>query len=229
MKKIISSFIICLVLFSAGQASAHNPRLVWDINTTSKTPIVIEKPEISQAFYGILKNSPDYYKIVITEPSIVYFNLLIPDNNNASIGLSAKMIKLNSPDSDIKMTLDGEKTIWEDYYEFFFGDYYLKGPEETKYLRTGEYLIEINSIGNTGKYVLSVGEKEYFPLNETMRAIFTFPKLKLFFFENPFYMLSSGILGRLLSVTALFMLLLTLMGLRKKREIKVKNKNLKKK
>jgi hypothetical protein len=219
MKKILIATLF-IYAFSTNQALAHNPRLVWDTKNTSVSPILIQNPEISQAFYGILKNNPEYYKIKIEKPSIVYFGLLVPDNNNASIGLSAKMIKLNSPDSDIKMYLNGNKTNWENYYEEFAGDFYLKGPEETKYLRTGEYLLEITSENNIGKYVITVGQQESFPLNEAMKTIMSLPKLKMEFFEEPVYMLASGILGKTISALYLFLLLLVLMSLRKRREKK---------
>lgn len=219
MKKILIATIL-LYAFSSNQALAHNPRLVWDIKNTAISPILIDKPEISQAFYGILKNNPEYYKIKIEKPSIIYFGLLVPENNNASIGLSAKMIKLNSPDSDIKMYLDGNKTNWENYYEEFAGDFYFKGPEETKYLRTGEYLIELTSENNAGKYVLTVGQQESFPLDEAMKTILSLPKLKMEFFEEPIYMFASGILGKTFSALALFLLLLILMSLRKGKEKK---------
>lgn len=220
MKKSIGILVFITSLFFANQTLAHNPRLVWNTKTTEVSPIVIDKPEISQAFYGILKGTAEYYKIKIEEPSIIYFGLLVPDNNNASIGLSAKMIKLNSPDSDIKMYLNGNKTNWETYFEEFAGDFYLKGPEETRYLKTGEYLIEINSEDNVGKYVLTVGQEESFPLSEAMKTILSLPKLKIEFFEEPVYMLASGILGKTFAALALFLLLLILMSLRKRRQNK---------
>jgi hypothetical protein len=220
MRKIIQIPLLFLIVFYAGQTLAHNPRLVWDTKNTAISPILIEKPEISQAFYGILKNKPEYYKIKIEKPSIIYFGLLVPENNNASLGLSAKLIKLDSPDSDIKMYLDGNKIIWESYFEEFAGDFYLKGPEETKYLRKGEYLLEITSEDNVGKYVLTVGQDESFPLNEAMKTIISLPKLKIGFFEEPVYMLASGILGKILAALDLFLLLLVLMSLRKVRESK---------
>ena len=220
MKINIGILIFIISFFFTNQVLAHNPRLVWDTKSTAISPIIIDRPEISQAFYGILKNSPEYYKIKIEKPSIIYFGLLVPDNNNASIGLSAKMIKLASPDSDIKMYLDGNKADWESYFEDFAGDFYLKGPEETKYLKTGEYLIEITSENNDGKYVLTVGQDESFPLNKAMKTIMNLPKLKMWFFEEPVYMLASGILGKTLAALDLFLLLLILMSLRKRRELK---------
>ena len=50
------------------------------------------------------------------------------------------------------------------------------------------------------------------------------PKLKMSFFEEPLYMLASGILGKTFSALALFLLLLVLMSLRKRREKKIPRK-----
>lgn len=188
------------------------------MQSTANSPFVIRNPEVSQAFYGKFKNLPEYYKVKIDKLSEFYLSLLIPDNTNAAIGVSARIIKLDSPDSDVKMFLNGNKTEWKEYYEEFAGDFYLQGPEGTKIFRPGEYLIEITAERNEGKYVVVVGKKESFPLNEAMKMILSLPKLKTVFFEEPIYMISSGIVGKLMASLFLFLLLLILMSLRKRKE-----------
>lgn len=220
-KKKLLILVAIGIFFSSNQVFAHQPNLVWESQSTEKTPYLIEDINISQAFYGELKNKPEYYKVNIDKPSILYVGLLVPDNKNASKDLSLKIIKLNSPDSDIKLFLNGTILVWEKYYEPFAGDNYLKGPEETKYLRTGEYLIEVTSKDNIGKYSLVVGQEESFPLGKTIRMMIDLPKLKMVFFEEPFYMLYSGILGKLMTALFLFLLLLSMMSLRKVKESKM--------
>jgi hypothetical protein len=219
-KKILFCGILLSFVLSTQIASAHEPRLVWKLNNSSNTPIVIENPDISQAFYGEFKSTPEYYKVKINEPSVLYLSLLVPDNNHSAINVSAKVIKLNSADSNIKISLDGTKTVWESYYEPFAGDFYLQGPEASEFVRPGEYLITVTSDNNLGKYTLVIGQKESFPLDEAVKTILNLPRLKLDFFEEPIYMLTAGILGKIMASLFLFLLLLILMSLRKVRESK---------
>ncbi|MFA6227558.1 MAG: hypothetical protein WC631_03760 [Candidatus Paceibacterota bacterium] len=219
-KKLVLYGIFVGFLFAGNTASAHQPRLVWDFINSHDSPIVISNPDISQAFYGILKNQPEYYKVKLDKASILYLSLLVPDNINAGVDISARVFKLNSPDSDIKTFLNGKRSTWESYYEEFAGDFYLQGPENSTYLKEGEYLIEITSEKNEGKYVLVVGQKESFPLDEAMRMIINLPRLKIDFFEEPVFMLAGGIIGKLMASLLLFLLLLALMSLRKRRERK---------
>ena len=80
--------IILLVLFfSMSVASAHQPRLETDTNISMNNPIVVENPEISQAFYSTLKGSPDYYKISSDIPFKLYLNLLVPASAGIAGGL----------------------------------------------------------------------------------------------------------------------------------------------
>jgi hypothetical protein len=221
-KKLIFCGIIFGFLSMWGTASAHQPRLVWDLANSYDTPIVINNPDISQAFYGTLKNKPEYYKITLDNPSILYLSLLVPDNKDAGINVTGRVFKLNSSDNNIQVFLNGNNSKWESYYEDFAGDFYLQGPDASTYLRKGDYIVEVSSEKNEGKYVLVVGQKESFPLDEAMKMIINLPKLKMEFFEEPWFMLASGIIGKLLASLFMFLLLLCLMSLRKARENKLK-------
>ena len=81
--KIHSSILIVtmLVLFiSISAVSAHQPRLETATNVSFNNPIIIENPEISQAFYSTLHGSPDYYKINSNVPFKFYLGLLVPQS-----------------------------------------------------------------------------------------------------------------------------------------------------
>lgn len=221
MKKVYLLLVIFIGVFlTTNTASAHQPRLVWEMQSTYASPFIIDNQDISQAFYGILKDKPEYYKVKIDQRSDLYLSLLVPDNINAAVSVSARVFKLNSSDEEIKIFLNGDRSLWKSYFEEFAGDFYLQGPDGARILKPGEYLIEITSNANEGKYVLVVGQKESFPLNEAMKMILNLPKLKLDFFEEPIYMLAGGIVGKLFSALLLFILLLILMSLRKVREKK---------
>ena len=58
----------------AAPASAHNPRLVYDINPQLDKPIEISSPDVSQAFYGKLSGTDEYYHFQLAEKQDFYFS-----------------------------------------------------------------------------------------------------------------------------------------------------------
>ncbi|MFZ2039036.1 MAG: hypothetical protein WAV11_03835 [Minisyncoccia bacterium] len=197
--KIFLALSILSLFFIANVAQAHQPRLVYKMVSTIETPFIISNPDISQAFYGRLKNSSaDYFKVTLNTEQSLYLGLLTPDNNEAASEVSAIVIKLNSPDSDIKMSLGGSDSVWEKYYEDYAGDNYWQGPDTKKLLPAGDYLITISAKDNIGKYVLVVGQTESFPFAEAMKTLYNLPDLKMGFFGTSFLTVFSGIIGKYL-------------------------------
>ncbi|MGZ7050099.1 MAG: hypothetical protein ACXVHO_08840, partial [Methanobacterium sp.] len=96
-------FIILLfVLFlSICAVSAHQPRVELGVNTTPANPIIIQNPEVSQAFYGNLKGNPDYYQITSDKPFKLYLGLLVP----ASPGIGGNFPSAQVTDSSGKVVL----------------------------------------------------------------------------------------------------------------------------
>ena len=180
MKKIFYLFVL-LFLFSAGSVFAHQPALVF----LEKGDVRINNPEISQAFYDQLKGSPRDYFIDSAEGFDLYVNLLIPAGENPGAGYSARIFLLEG-DREIEMAvIDGANYEWQEFYEPFGRDYYLKGPEFDQQVPSGEYKIEVFSEDNTGKYVLAVGKKEVFSAKSLLNIYWQLPLLKMVFFKTP--------------------------------------------
>ena len=166
-------------LLAISLASAHQPRLVYGEISTIENPFIITNPEISQAFYGELKGSPDYYVIESLTPFNLYLNILAP----AGIKLERKDFSVDVNNGEI--LLNGTNMTWTKFFEPFAGDNYWKGPEaETN--ASGKYLIKVFNADNEGKYSLAVGKTESFPVGETVKTIFLMPRLKIFFETSPF-------------------------------------------
>lgn len=190
MKKlvIISIFIFLLISIS----SAHQPRIVSG-NFTS-----VEKPEVSQAFYGELDGNPHYYQIDSEDPYNLYVSLLVPDLKGVDKDVSAEIIRIHDEThNDFHVLLNGTAHNWTRYYEEFGGDYYYRGPElginrngglpQGVNVNKGTYNIKVFSPDNEGKYVLVVGYKETWTVDEFINTILTLPELKSEFFEkSPF-------------------------------------------
>jgi hypothetical protein len=177
----------------------------------------VENPEISQAFYGQLKGNPVYYKITSNQPFQLYLNLLVP----TSPGQGGEPVSAEVTDSsgNIVMFLNGTNSTRTPYFEEFGGDYYLKGPEATKDVPAGIYIIKVFNNQNQGKYSLAVGKIEAFPLNETLNALVTLPILKEQFFAKPVTKLFLEFLGIILALGSLMSIFILFIRSRKSIEL----------
>lgn len=187
-------FIISISLLSAHSlAEAHQP------NFSDKLKIIeISNPEISQAFYGYLSNSPVSYKIDSKSDLNLYIGLLTPDIPNIQNNLSAS---INDDQGRQLANINGSTDFaWQRYYEEFGGDWYWKGPEFEKSFSAGKYTITIYNPTNQGEYVLVVGKLESFPMNKVSKMFSELSKIKTEFFHKPWYSLFQNKIGEFLGL-----------------------------
>ncbi len=161
---------------------AHQPRIVYKTQISQANPIIVTKPEISQAFYAELKGQPEYYSIGSDKEFNLYVRILSPKMTGAKKDFSVEIIK----DANAIAMLDGLGSAWTEFYEPFVGDDYWQGPEFEKHQPGGEYIIKVSSPDNRGKYVLVVGRAEAFPLNESLKLFVSLPQLKHYFGKSGF-------------------------------------------
>jgi hypothetical protein len=178
MKKFILILMIFLLFINV--LSAHQPRLVYNLENSEDNPIIIKSPEISKAYYGELKAQPDYYMIESQESFNLYLNILSPDLEDSKTDFNVEVIL----DDDLLFVLNGSQEEWKIFHEEFAGDSYLKGPEIEKTVEPGIYYIKVSNPLNTGKYSLAVGKIESFPFKEIVKTFIVLPKLKKDFFEK---------------------------------------------
>ena len=181
------SLFIFVLIFSVfgfiNLAQAHNPRLVYNLDALAEKPITINKPDISQAFYGRLKGWEEYYRFTITTSTDFYWQTLVPDVKDIQRNVSADLLDEGEA---VIATLDAKKSDWAPYFEEYAGDHYFSGPSSTINLEPGTYTIKIyNDSNNEGKYVLVVGQKEVFTAKEVIGTIVNLPVLKTYFNESP--------------------------------------------
>ncbi len=190
MKKILLLSAVFLLFGLAGTASAHLPRIVY----LQQGDVQVINPEISQAFYDELKGAPKNYYISSEKDFELYINLLVPEEANKNGRYSAKVF---SAEQQIAV-LDGSSVEWQEFYETFGRDYYLKGPEFSQQLPAGDYIIEVYSGDNQGKYVLAVGKTESFDARSLLNVYWQLPMLKITFFKTSvlqFFLTPFGIAG----------------------------------
>ncbi len=198
MKKIILFLTIFLFLASCflapGSVSAHQPDIVY----FQKGDIQINNPEVSQAFYDELKGEPRNYFIDSGNDFELFINLLVPNPENKDGRYSADVFLLKGDQEQKIYSIDGSSFDWQESYEPFGRDYYLKGPEFLEQVLAGKYKIEVYSADNQGKYVLAVGKQEYFDTRSFLSVYWQLPLLKMMFFKTPvweFFLTPFGIAG----------------------------------
>ncbi len=166
--------LACLVLLLE-TAYAHLPYLVTDSGVT-----IVEKPEVSKAYYGELSGRPAEYSIVSPDSFDLFVNILVPDEPGMPTDLTVRLTR--GPDT--VAVLDGPAYAWTRFYEPFGGDSYLMGPEQRMRVGPGTYVATVSRPGNRGRYAFAVGEREQFTFEEIVRTIGLMPRLKRSFFHK---------------------------------------------
>lgn len=173
-------FIFCFFpLF----VSAHSPRFV---DVGQNDIVAVERSEVSQAFYGELKNFPHLFEITATGTLPLYVHILVPDIESGKTNVSGIVLKVLNRGVEEVTRMDAKEAKWETMYESFVGDTYREGPEFEKILTAGTYQIEVSSPDNLGKYVLVVGKKEEYSILNYFGTLRDIYKIKVFF-EKPFF------------------------------------------
>lgn len=179
----------------AGAAEAHQPRFPGPgVN-------VVSDPDVSQAWYAELLGEPAEYRVEVRDSLLLYAGVLVPAiphvTQDYTVAVSAE-----APDGEqVVFTLDGPAGQWSDFFEPVAGDHYWRGPEKRVNVGPGTYKVIVSNPGNTGKYVLAIGERESFPPAEIARVIGEMPRLKRYFGKSPWTAYFNGT-GVFIGVTA---------------------------
>lgn len=174
--------------------SAHQPRLIY----FEQGDVFIENPELSQAFYDELTGEPRSYYIESDKDFNLYINLLVPLGENREGRYSAQIFQIKPEGEEQVVRINGEDFEWQELYEEFGRDYYLKGPEFEQFVLAGKYRIEVFGSNNEGKYVLAVGKTEAYDWRALLNVYWQIPLLKIQFFRSSplqFFLTPFGIAG----------------------------------
>lgn len=183
--KITKVSLFFLILLLLGQSAyAHRPVIVKN-NSSKENPVLVEEPEISWAYYGLLDGKSHYYKIVSSEPFTLYVNILVPDTDP-----EGRLIKTHDmsfqvlKDNSLLYTAEGMRSQWKRFYEEYGKDHYYMGPEFEQQAEAGEYYVRVFNSENRGKYSLAIGKIEKFTLVSLIDAIVKAQSLDVWFFKE---------------------------------------------
>ncbi|MBU2539865.1 hypothetical protein KJ786_01755 [Patescibacteria group bacterium] len=205
MKKIVLILSIVIFLGVASSASAHLPRIV------NGESVIIQTPEVSQAFYAELQGKPAEYLINSDASFNLYINLLVPESSNPDGRYSANIFQIKDGKEELVVFVDGVAIKWQEYWEDFGRDFYFKGPEFEKQVEAGSYKIVISGNDNQGKYVLAIGKEEKFTPEEILKVYWVLPQLKIYFFKTPiieFFKTPFVLIGAMVLVALLIIIIL---------------------
>ena len=178
--------LAALPLILALPVEAHLPRMEG-----ANAEIKIERPEISQAFYGWLEGKPAIYSINAKAPFLLYVGLLSPRVEFLRTDFSAVIRK----DGELFSRVSAEDSLWPVVYEPFANDYYAKGPEWEQKVPAGKYEIEISNSGNSGSYSLTIGKTEDLSLGGFLCTLAVLPHVKEKFFGVPWWQAYNNLIG----------------------------------
>ncbi len=147
-------------------------------------PFEVEDPEHSKAIFSELTGEAQYFRIQSDEPFRFYAGITQAKLDGCAM---ARTFSFDVLDGDMNRIdgRDGAAFDWWPWFEEYGKKWYWVGPEigaDFKGNRTfepGTYYIRVFNEGNTGKYVLAVGDIERFGfgtiagmvLNRTMAKI----------------------------------------------------------
>ena len=178
--------LAALLFVLALPVEAHLPRMEG-----ANAEIKIERPEISQAFYGWLEGKPAIYSINAKAPFLLYVGLLSPRVEFLRTDFSAVIRK----DGKLFSRISAEDSLWPVTYEPFANDYYAKGPEWEQRVPAGKYEIEVSNSGNSGSYSLAIGKTEDLSLGGFLRTLAVLPHVKEKFFGVPWWQAYNNLIG----------------------------------
>jgi len=186
MKKLLLFFVICLCL--ASSAFAHKPELVSEY---SSKKILVERPEVSKAYYGVFDSAVRMQEFVIESDTEfeLYANFLLPVNENSLMDKRMTMQIFKS--DELLSVLLGEEHEWTEFFEPFGYDEYLMGPEFESQVEPGRYKIVLSMDegvelvdGEVNSYSVAIGKIEDFGFEETIDTYRLIPKIKSQIFDK---------------------------------------------
>jgi hypothetical protein len=166
------SILLLIAALVAAPTLAHAPvRDEGHYALTREDPFVIVEPEISKAYYMELTGEPHVYRIDSLKAFDFYAGLLQPKLEECPM---TRTFSLELLDESFRRMdwADGSTDRWTAFYERFARDWYWKGPElglsnrSTRSLPQGTYYLRVFNADNRGKYVLAVGDTEWFHFHD---------------------------------------------------------------
>ena len=180
--------LIALTLMLASPAIAHSPLL--DLSPkTRDAPLVIDAPEHSKAIFSELTGASQFFQITSDEEFDFYVGITAPKLESCGLKQTFSFRVLDAGFKEIDAR-DGAAMDWLPWYEEYGKKWYWVGPEigrafaHDRTYPAGTYYVEVFNKGNTGKYVLAVGDQERFGLGTLLTIRGTMREVEAKFWDE---------------------------------------------
>lgn len=171
------------ILDRFGQAVCAHKYVEVHRGATKANPVEIPDPQVSYAAYGNLteEGQVDYFRFRAAEGDTIIAEILIP--SIPRLDGFAPALSLIAPGDDdpttTKLWVGGDR---ETFFEPFTQTRYARRQQlEVTAPVDGEYYLAVHSPeGQTGKYVLSIGEKDVFSGDDVITLPYVWWKVRMF-------------------------------------------------
>jgi hypothetical protein len=154
--------------------------------------IHIDEPDVSQAFYGTLKDAPHTFEITPAEQLNLFVEIQVPNTSFAHNNVSGIIVRqLTEGGVEEVARLHARDASWESFFEPLSGDSYRRGPRYEGEISPGTYFIEVSTPDNREPYVLIVGTKEDRTHIGYFETIARIAQVKVFFDKSQFTVVQS--------------------------------------
>lgn len=141
---------------------------------TDGNPMQISSVTSAHAYFGKLVEEPQAYEFSVTEPTRIFFTVLVPDLKSSKKDVSVAIVDTKATSVPLGVVLpSGEWTPFE-----YQGEKYLRGQAYRATVPAGNYRIIVWSSNNDSSYALVVGEQEQFILSKVAGAFGTLPNVE---------------------------------------------------
>jgi hypothetical protein len=183
MTILVAILLAATILDRFGQAVCAHKYVEVHRGATKANPVEIPDPQVSYAAYGNLteEGQVDYFRFRAAEGDTIIAEILIP--SIPRLDGFAPALSLIAPGDDdpttTKLWVGGDR---ETFFEPFTQTRYARRQQlEVTAPVDGEYYLAVHSPeGQTGKYVLSIGEKDVFSGDDVITLPYVWWKVRMF-------------------------------------------------
>jgi len=195
-------FAVVFLLFGVSPVVTLAASYAFPSFTNYESFIEIPAPTQHQMYYGDLLGFPHTYYFSVSNETHIHVEILAPVIESIKTDLNAIIVKKQIDGSVAEVArMKAPTGTREEWHDLVGNDTYLRGPSYSGELTAGDYLLEINSPTNEGKYVLNIGTQEQSFFKRIINEVTRIYPVKRFFeksvwavFESPLFYIPSLLL-----------------------------------
>jgi hypothetical protein len=177
------------------------PALSFAATITFTDPSSVDHREVivlsdAPVYYSELEGFPHTYILNLTDATYVGAHVLVPDIEESKNNMSGLIVERVERGRVREVArLRPAEALWEEYFDSTTRDTYRRGSSYGASLEPGEYIVEVSTPDNYGKYVLALSAEPELDLGGYIKGVATIARIKEFFGKSQLSILSAPFLG----------------------------------